>query len=64
VCDEFNDLAFRYAADLIQVQAALAFDFLGIFRGTKKSVRNHQDGRNRGATHHEDKFPIRRHYIQ
>ena len=62
--DKFDDLAFRDAADLIQVQAALAFDFLGIFHRTKKSVGDHGDSGNRGATHGEKEFPIRRHCIQ
>jgi hypothetical protein len=48
--DEFDDLAFRDAADLVQMQAALALDFLRVFRGAKKSVCNHQDGGNSGAT--------------
>src|ERR1700687_734900 len=64
VRDELGDLAFRYAADLVQMKAAPAFDFFGIFRGAKKGVGDHGDGGNRGATHGEKEFPIIRHCIQ
>jgi hypothetical protein len=62
--DQFDDLAFSDAADLIQVQAALALNFFRIFRGPKESVSNHDDGGNSGTTHRQHEFPIRRYCIQ
>jgi hypothetical protein len=64
VNDEFNNLAFRDATDLIQVQATFPLDVFGFFRRTKKRIRNHPDGGYGGATHREHEFPIVRHCIQ
>jgi hypothetical protein len=33
------------------MQAALALNFFGIFRGTKKGVGDHSDGGNGSTTH-------------
>ena len=45
VLDEFDDLAFGDATNLIQMQAALAFGFFGIFGRAEKSVSDHRDCR-------------------
>jgi hypothetical protein len=49
--NELDDLAFRDAPDLIQMQAAPALNFLGIFRRAKKSVGDHGDSSNGSTTH-------------
>ena len=46
---EFDDLAFGDAADLIQVQAALALDVFGSSVRAKKCVGDHGDRGDRGA---------------
>ena len=38
--DQLNDLAFGDAADLVQMQAPLAFDFSGSSAGRKKATRS------------------------
>src|SRR5580704_5980568 len=62
--DQLNNLTFGNAADLVQVQPALALDFLRIFRGTKKGVGDHADGGNSSTAHSQHEFPIRRYCIQ
>jgi hypothetical protein len=56
--DELDYLAFGDAADLIQMQAALALDFFGFLGGPKKGISNHGEGGKRGATHGEQQFPV------
>ena len=53
---KLDDLALRDSPDLVQVQAALAFNGFGILGGTAKGVDNHDNGGNGGATHREYEF--------
>ncbi len=53
VLDELNDLPFGNAADLVQVEAALAFLFFGIRRGTQESISDHRQRGDQRATHGE-----------
>jgi hypothetical protein len=55
---QLNDLPFRDAPDLIQVEAPPAFHVLGLFRRAKKSISDHQDRREGSAAHGENKFPV------
>jgi hypothetical protein len=58
VSDKLDHLAFGDAADLIEMQAALALDFFGLFRGAEKGVSDHGDGGKGSATHGQQQFPI------
>jgi hypothetical protein len=40
------------------VQTPPALDVLGLFRWAKKGVAYHDDGRDSGASHGENKFPV------
>jgi hypothetical protein len=53
VLDELDDLPFGNAADLIQMQAALAFRFFGVRSGTEEGISNHGQRGERRATHGE-----------
>ena len=58
ILDEVHDLAFGNAADLIEMEAALAFLGFGILGGAEKSVNNHGDGGDSCAPHDKHKLPI------
>ena len=55
---QLDDLAFRDASDLVQVQTAAAFNVLGLFCRTKESVRNHRERDDGRACHRSDKLPV------
>ena len=60
MCGKLDHLTLGDAADLIEVQTALAFNRFFVLNGTSKGVKNHKDGGNGGATHREYEFRIRR----
>ena len=53
---KLHDLPLGDAADLIQVQAALALDGFRIFRGTRKGVANHDQSSDGHASHDENEI--------
>src|SRR5580692_6153284 len=61
---QLDDLPFRDAPNLIQVQTAPALRVLGLFRRTKKSVGDHSKCNNRRARHGKDKLPVREQRFQ
>ena len=64
VLDKLNDLAFGNSANLIQVQAAFAFCFIGVDRGAKKGVGDHSDGGDCRGSHAEQKLPVLEESVQ
>ena len=49
--DQIHDLPFGNAADLVQMEAALAFRFFGILRGTEERIGDHGQCGDRRSTH-------------
>src|SRR6202140_4180123 len=64
VLDELDDLPFGNAADLVQMEAALAFLFFGIQGGTQESISDHGQRGYQRATHGEQQFPIGKQGLQ
>src|SRR5207245_1913949 len=58
ILDEVHDLAFGDAADLVQMEPALALFGFGILGGAEKSVNNHGDSGDGRAPHDKHKLPI------
>ncbi len=56
--DDVNNLTFGDAADLVELQAALALDVFGRFGGAKESVGHHRDGGDGGDSHTKRYFQI------
>jgi hypothetical protein len=48
---KFDDLPFGDAPNLIQVQATFALSVFGMFRGSKESISDHGNRRDRSDTH-------------
>jgi hypothetical protein len=61
---ELDDLPFRDAPDLIQVEAPPALNILGLFRRVKERVGDHHDRCNGSTGHGENHFPIREQSFQ
>src|SRR5262249_41734754 len=55
---ELDDLPLGDAANLIQVQAAPAFDGFRLLLRTKEGISNHGDGGDGSPAHRESHFPI------
>jgi hypothetical protein len=62
--DEFDNLPFGDASNLIQVQAPLALGLFGIHGGAHEGIGNHGDGSDCGAAESEREFPIGQKRIQ
>ncbi len=64
VLDEFDDLPFGNAADLIQMEPPLAFLFFGIHSRTQERINDHGQRSDRRATHRKHYFPISKQGLQ
>jgi hypothetical protein len=56
--DEFDDLAFGDAADLIEIEASFALEVFGRFGGTEECVGDHRDGGDSCSAHAQRYFQI------